>query len=94
MVNNERNDGQCLYSFMKRANTRCLFGGFARHGFAKTSTGMLAEAAGISKALIFIILKQKDLYLTVLDYCIEKVKSRLSLDDLASYDDFFEAKEK
>lgn len=68
---------------------------FARHGFAKTSTGMLAEAAGISKALIFHHFKsKKDLYLTVLDYCIEKVKSRLSLDDLASYDDFFEAKEK
>ncbi|MCJ2148834.1 TetR/AcrR family transcriptional regulator [Bacillus paralicheniformis] len=68
---------------------------FARRGYAKTSTGMLAEAAGISKALIFHHFKSKKiLYLTVLDYCIEKVKSRLSLDDLSSYHDFFEAKEK
>lgn len=32
---------------------------FARHGYAKTSTGMLAEAAGISKALIFHHFKSK-----------------------------------
>ncbi len=66
---------------------------FARHGYAKTSTGMLAEAAGISKALIFHHFKSKKiLYLTVLDYCIEKVKSRLSLDDLSSYHDFLKRK--
>ncbi|MED1742243.1 TetR/AcrR family transcriptional regulator [Bacillus swezeyi] len=68
---------------------------FARRGYSKTSTGMLAEAAGISKALIFHHFKsKKGLYLIVLDYCIEKVKSRLSLDELSSYKDFFEAKEK
>ncbi|MCF7616850.1 TetR/AcrR family transcriptional regulator [Bacillus sonorensis] len=68
---------------------------FARHGYAKTSTGMLAEAAGISKALIFHHFKsKKDLYLSLLDYCIDKVKKHLSIDDLPHDEDFFEAKEK
>ncbi|MED2944924.1 TetR/AcrR family transcriptional regulator [Bacillus swezeyi] len=72
----------------------CL-GVFARHGYSKTSTGMLAEAAGISKALIFHHFKsKKNLYLSVLDDCIEKLKAHLSLDDLSQYKGFFAAKEK
>ncbi|KKB72517.1 MULTISPECIES: TetR/AcrR family transcriptional regulator [Bacillus] len=68
---------------------------FARRGYSKTSTGMLAEAAGVSKALIFHHFKsKKDLYLSLLDYCIDKVKTYLSIDDLLQCGDFFEAKEK
>ncbi|MDI3410004.1 TetR/AcrR family transcriptional regulator [Bacillus sonorensis] len=66
---------------------------FARHGYAKTSTGMLAEAAGISKALIFHHFKsKKDLYLSLLDYCIDKVKKHLSIDDLPHDEDFLRRK--
>ncbi|SFJ78573.1 TetR/AcrR family transcriptional regulator [Thermoflavimicrobium dichotomicum] len=65
---------------------------FARHGYEKTSTAMLAEAAGISKALIFHHFKsKKGLYLSVLDRCLEKVKAELHFDDLPEYWDFFEA---
>jgi AcrR family transcriptional regulator len=40
---------------------------FARHGYEKTSTGMLAEAAGISRALIFHHFNsKKELYLSLL----------------------------
>lgn len=65
---------------------------FAHHGYEKTSTAMLAEAAGISKALIFHHFKsKKELYFCVLDRCIEKVKTELRIDDLPEYEDFFEA---
>lgn len=68
---------------------------FARHGYQKTSTMMLAEAAGISKALIFHHFKsKKELYLSVLDHCIEKGKMEVNPDTLLEYQDFFEAKEK
>jgi TetR/AcrR family transcriptional regulator len=50
---------------------------------------MLAEAAGISKALIFHHFKsKKELYFCVLDRCIEKVKAELRFDDLPEYEDF------
>jgi TetR/AcrR family transcriptional regulator len=65
---------------------------FARYGYEKTSTAMLAEAAGISKALIFHHFKsKKELYFCVLDRCLEKVKAELHFDDLPEYWDFFEA---
>lgn len=65
---------------------------FARHGYEKTTTAMLAEAAGISKALIFHHFKsKKELYLRVLDRCLEKVKAELHVDDLPEYENFFEA---
>ncbi|MFC7440542.1 TetR/AcrR family transcriptional regulator [Laceyella putida] len=65
---------------------------FARHGYEKTTTAMLAEAAGISKALIFHHFKsKKELYFCVLDRCLEKVKAELRFDDLPEYRDFFEA---
>ncbi|CDQ20072.1 DNA-binding transcriptional regulator, AcrR family [Halobacillus karajensis] len=68
---------------------------FARHGYEKTSTGMLAEAAGISKPLVFHHFKSKKaLYLSVLDYCFETLKAKLSLTELSECVDFFEAKEK
>jgi TetR/AcrR family transcriptional regulator len=65
---------------------------FARHGYERTSTAMLAEAAGISKALIFHHFKsKKDLYFCVLERCIQKVQAELRIDDLPEYEDFFEA---
>ncbi|MFB7813525.1 TetR/AcrR family transcriptional regulator [Paenibacillus chitinolyticus] len=65
---------------------------FARHGYKDTSTGMLAEAAGISKALIFHHFKsKKTLYLSLLDHCFEKAREELRVDTVPDYEDFFEA---
>jgi AcrR family transcriptional regulator len=56
---------------------------------------MLAEAAGISRTLIFHHFKgKKELYLYLLDRCFEKGKSEMGFDILPVYEDFFEAKEK
>lgn len=71
------------------------FNVFVRYGYANTSTTMLAEAAGISKALIFHHFKsKKELYLSVLDRCIEKGRIEMGFDTLLENQDFFEAKEK
>lgn len=68
---------------------------FAHHGYANTSVTMLAEAAGVSKALIFHHFKsKKELYLNVLDRCLEKGRSEMGFDTLLENQDFFEAKEK
>jgi TetR/AcrR family transcriptional regulator len=68
---------------------------FARHGYEKTTTAMLAEAAGISKALIFHHFKSKKaLYLQVLDRCFELARIDLDMDTLFEEDNFFEAREK
>ncbi|GBF31822.1 transcriptional regulator, TetR family [Desulfocucumis palustris] len=68
---------------------------FAQYGYANTSTAMLADAAGISKALVFHHFKsKKDLYLSVLDRCIEKGRIEMGFDTLLESQDFFEAKEK
>ena len=68
---------------------------FARHGYKNTSTVMLAEAAGVSKALIFHHFKsKKELYLSVLDRCFERARQEVGIDPLAEYQDFFEAIEK
>lgn len=68
---------------------------FARHGYANTSTTMLAEAAGISKALIFHHFKsKKELYLSVLDRCFERGRIEMGFDALQENQDFFEVKEK
>ncbi|MFD7523084.1 TetR/AcrR family transcriptional regulator [Paenibacillus chitinolyticus] len=65
---------------------------FARHGYKDTSTGMLAEAAGISKALIFHHFKsKKTLYLSLLDHCFEKAREELRVDTIPDCQDFFEA---
>ncbi len=69
------------------------FSVFVRYGYTKTSTAMLAEAAGISKALIFHHFKsKKELYLSVLDRCFKKMAQELSSDSPPEYKDFFEAK--
>jgi len=68
---------------------------FARHGYKKTSTVMLAEAAGISRSLIFYHFKsKKELYLSIVDWCFEKFGAEFGSDILLTYWDFFEAKEK
>ncbi|SEG74975.1 TetR/AcrR family transcriptional regulator [Paenibacillus sp. UNC499MF] len=65
---------------------------FARHGYKDTSTGMLAEAAGISKALIFHHFKSKKLlYFSLVDHCFEKAREELRLEAVPDYGDFFEA---
>ncbi|MEL7567742.1 MAG: TetR/AcrR family transcriptional regulator [Dehalobacterium sp.] len=68
---------------------------FARHGYPNTSTAMLAEAAGISKALIFHHFKsKKELYLSMLDRCFEKGSIEMGVDNMLEQGDFFEVKEK
>ena len=67
---------------------------FVLHGYAKTSTAMLAEAAGISKALIFHHFEsKKKLYISILERCFDKMTPELNQEFPAEYGDFFEAKE-
>ncbi|MTI58595.1 MAG: TetR/AcrR family transcriptional regulator [Firmicutes bacterium] len=68
---------------------------FARNGYENTSTTMLAEAAGISRSLIFHHFNsKKELFLNLLDRCFEKGRIELEIDSLLDADDFFEAREK
>ena len=68
---------------------------FARHGYDNTSTAMLAEAAGVSKALLFHHFRtKKNLYLCVLDRCFEKGRAEMGFDALLEQENFFDAKEK
>lgn len=65
---------------------------FARTGYEKTSVGVLAEAAGTSKALLFHHFQnKKGLYLSVLDRCFERARTEMGVADLPAYGDFFEA---
>lgn len=84
-----------LQLYDKKKILDACFQVFARYGYANTSTTMLAEAAGISKALIFHHFKsKKDLYLSVLDRCFEKGRRAMGFDALLENEDFFVAKEK
>lgn len=66
---------------------------FVISGYAKTTTAMLAKAAGISKALLFHHFKsKKKLYISVLDRCFEKMSEEFEEESLADFNDFFEAK--
>jgi TetR/AcrR family transcriptional regulator len=68
---------------------------FVRNGYAKTSTAMLAEAAGISKALIFHHFESKrKLYFCILERCFEKMALEIPKESPTEYSNFFEAKEK
>jgi len=70
----------------------CL-GVFAHHGYTNTSTAMLAEAAGISKALIFHHFEsKKELYLRVVEQCLATGREELLIDALPQAQDFFEAR--
>ncbi|MEZ4619135.1 MAG: TetR/AcrR family transcriptional regulator [Caldilineaceae bacterium] len=69
---------------------------FAEHGYANTTTAMLAAAAGISKALIFHHFgSKKDLYLALITQCIENGRAALGIATLDEYQglDFFAARE-
>ncbi len=67
---------------------------FARHGYENTSTSMLAESAGISKALIFHHFRsKKELYLSALDRCFEKGSIEMGFGNVPGEWDFFKAKE-
>ncbi|MCD4657727.1 MAG: TetR/AcrR family transcriptional regulator [Planctomycetes bacterium] len=71
------------------------FAVFVRQGYTKASTAMLAEAAGISKALIFHHFKSKKmLYISVLEQCFEKMALEIPNESPTEYSNFFEAKEK
>ncbi|CAG7624521.1 hypothetical protein PAECIP111802_01073 [Paenibacillus allorhizosphaerae] len=64
---------------------------FAQHGYKNTSTVMLAEAAGISKALIFHhFSSKKKLYFSLLEHCFGKMRTELRVDSIARNHDFFE----
>ncbi len=68
----------------------------AQHGYANTSTAMLAEAAGISKALLFHHFKSKKaLYLAILAHCIDKGRAAIGLDAFLADEtqEFFAARE-
>lgn len=70
-------------------------GVFAQYGYEKTSTVMLAEAAGISRSLIFHHFKsKKELYLSLLERCFEKAKGIINVKTQLENLDFFEAREK
>lgn len=67
---------------------------FARHRYESTTTALLAEAAGVSKALLFHHFKsKKSLYLNILDHCFAKGRIEMGFDRLPEYQDFFAAKE-
>jgi len=84
-----------LQLYEKQKILDACFDVFVRRGYAKTSTALLAEAAGISKALIFHHFKsKKKLYFSVLERCFEKMEPATINDFPSAYQDFFEAKEK
>lgn len=67
---------------------------FASNGYEKTTTALLADASGISRALIFHHFKsKKDLYLALVDRCFEKGSKMISTDEIKGKQDFFEAKD-
>lgn|SRR5574344_1132325 len=78
--------------YNKEQILNCCLEVFAKNGYKNTSTLMLAEAAGISKALIFHHYKnKKELYLSILNYCIEKTKEEIPEEKLIENSDFFES---
>ncbi len=67
---------------------------FARYGYEKTSTVMLAKAAGISRSLIFHHFNnKKELYLSLLDRCFEKGSIEVGFDNELKQQDFFKVKD-
>jgi len=66
---------------------------FVENGYSKTTTVMLSESAGISKALLFHHFKsKKNIYMTVLERCFDKMAAEIEEEPLSSFNDFFEAK--
>ena len=68
---------------------------FCQGEIQRERAGILAEAAGVSKALIFHHFNsKKELYLALLDRCVEETKRQLNVTALLEYQDFFDAREK
>ncbi len=68
---------------------------FACHGYEKTSTVMLAKAAGVSRALLFHHFRnKKELYLEVADRSLKKGRQEIDFGFLMEQSDFFAAREK
>jgi AcrR family transcriptional regulator len=66
---------------------------FVKNGYSNTTTAMLSEAAGISKALLFHHFKSKKrIYIRILDRCFEKMSEEIEEESLSDFNDFFEAK--
>ena len=69
------------------------FKAFVENGYSKTTTVMLSEAAGISKALLFHHFKsKKNIYMIILERCFDKMAMEIEEEPLSSFNDFFEAK--
>lgn len=68
---------------------------FAREGYEEATTALLAEAAGVSKALIFHHFKsKKELYLSIIDQSFKRGREALGIDSISESDDFFRARER
>ena len=68
---------------------------FVKNGYTHTTTAVLAESAGISKALIFHHFKSKKaLYLSVLERCFKNMESVVNDENMDDYTDYFEARSK
>lgn len=66
---------------------------FVKNGYSNTTTVMLSEAAGISKALLFHHFKsKKKLYINILGRCFDKMSEEIEEESLSDFNDFFEAK--
>lgn len=67
---------------------------FVQEGYHNTTTVKLSEAAGISKALLFHHFKsKKNLYIVILERCFEQLARELKEHPIASFTNFFVAKE-
>lgn len=63
---------------------------FAQHEYKKANTEDIAHKAGISKGLLFYYFKdKKQLYLSTLQFCIEKVKEVMNPEEYENITDFF-----
>ena len=66
---------------------------FADNGYTNTTTAMLADAAGISKALIFHYFKsKKHLYLSILRHCFKQMAEDPPTITISGYKDYFDAR--
>ena len=80
-----------LQRYEKEEILDACFAAFAQHGYEHTSTALLAQAAGVSKALLFHHFgSKKELYLQVLDRLFERGKAEISFDTPVQDMDFFE----
>ena len=83
-----------LKLYEKNAILDSCFRVFAEYGYAGTTTAMLAEAAGISRTLIFHHFKsKKKLYSTIVERQFEKSAPELSEFSPEGFSDYFEAKD-